>query len=169
MGRGLLGVGAVALAAVLLAAGCAGRRIERGVYHSPKGYRLTIPGPDWRVVEASRADLELRHAGGDAGILAHATCGAAARRSAPALERELLAGLRARRVVERAEVSVNGYPGAHAVVEAARDADGEPVRIAVYTLRGRQCVWDLIYAAPAARFDRWRADFERFVGSFEAE
>ena len=51
---------ALALGAVIAFTGCAGRRIENGVYHSDKGYRLTLPGPDWSVAADSKADLELR-------------------------------------------------------------------------------------------------------------
>ena len=43
-------------------AGCAGRRLDNGVYRSEHGYRVTVPGPDWKVVESSGADLELRRA-----------------------------------------------------------------------------------------------------------
>lgn len=169
MSRRLLGLGGLGLAAVVLVVGCAGRRIERGVYHSPKGYRLAIPGPDWSVVEASRADLELRHAGGGAAMLAHATCDGAARRPPSALERELLAGLRDRHVLARGQASVNSHPAAHAIIQAERGPGRGDVRIEVYTLRGGRCVYDLIYAAPAAEFDRWRPHFERFIATFETE
>src|SRR5262249_56018020 len=55
-------------------AGCAGRRLQDGVYRSEHGFRVTVPGPGWRVVDGSRAELELRRADGEAGMLAHPTC-----------------------------------------------------------------------------------------------
>ena len=67
---------ALVLGAIVALAGCgAGRRIENGVYHSTKGYRVTVPGADWVVADASRADLELRHRDGAAAMLANAQCG----------------------------------------------------------------------------------------------
>ena len=65
---------ALVLGAVLALTGCAGRRIENGVYHSTKGYRVTLPGADWSVSEESNADLELRHQDGMAAMLANAEC-----------------------------------------------------------------------------------------------
>ena len=61
--------------AVLTAlAGCAGRRIDDGVYRSEHGYRIAVPGAGWRVIGDSQADLELQRADGAAGMLATATC-----------------------------------------------------------------------------------------------
>ncbi|MBI4594679.1 MAG: hypothetical protein HY728_10745 [Candidatus Rokubacteria bacterium] len=168
-GRRVAGLAGV-LAALALLPGCSVRRIEHGVYHSPKGYRVAIPGPEWEVIEASRADLELRHRTGAAGMLVHATCDAAARRRSPsALGRQLLAGLRERRILEQGEAAVNGQPATHTVLEALSGMDGEPVRIEVYTLRGERCVYDLIYAAPPASFSTGTGDFGRFVGAFATE
>ncbi|MGH7303603.1 MAG: hypothetical protein ACRELZ_09955, partial [Candidatus Rokuibacteriota bacterium] len=63
---------ALVLAGVLALTGCAGRRIENGVYHSPKGYRLSLPGSEWSVAKESKADLELRHQDGMAAMLVNA-------------------------------------------------------------------------------------------------
>src|SRR5690349_22915003 len=93
-GRAAL-VMAVALGVAL--AGCAGRRPHDGVYRSEHGFRVTLPGPEWAVVDGSRAELELRRADGAAAMLAHATCRPeAARRDYGVLERHLLLGLRDR-------------------------------------------------------------------------
>jgi len=75
---------ALVLGAVLALTACAGRRIENGVYHSTKGYRVTLPGADWAVAAESKADLELRHQDGMAAMLAHAECDDRARSEAPA-------------------------------------------------------------------------------------
>ncbi len=158
-----------ALAALALATGCSVRRIEQGVYHSPKGYRVTLPGPGWEVVDASRADLEVRRRDGAAGMVAHATCGDAARRSPSALVGALLAGLRDRRLLEREQVSLDGRPASHAVVEARGAPRSGPVRIETYTVVGERCVYDLLYAAPPDAFDTWRGDFRGFAASFRTE
>lgn len=159
-----------AMAALTLAGGCAGRRIDHGVFHSSKGYRVTVPGPDWAVVEPSRADLELRHRGGDAGMLVNAACGGGATPRSPGLlARRLLVGLRDRTVIERGEVSVNGRHGLRTLLEAREDRQGPRLKIETLTVTDARCIYDLIYAAPAETFGDWRADFDRFVASFLTE
>ena len=151
-------------------AGCAGRRLDNGVYRSEHGYRVTVPGPDWTVVESSRADLELRRADGRAGILAAATCREGiARLRYPDLERHLLLGLRERETLEESEASLAGRPGVHVLVEGRMHDSTERVRIESYTVKDGRCVYDLLYAAPADTFDSSRGDFGRFVQSFAAE
>lgn len=162
-----------ALAATLTVAalaGCAGARIEGGVFHSPAGYRLTLPGPDWVPASDGRADLELRHRGAPAGMLANAACDAGvARRSMAVLTRQVLVGLRERVVVSRADVTLAGRPAAHTVVEGRMAPAGERVRVEMYLVKDAGCVYDFLYVAPPGDFERWQADFHRFVESFVRE
>ena len=69
-GKAVLGV----LPAILVVSGCAMKRIEHGIYHSPKGYRVTTPSAQWVPVDDSPADLELRHRSASAGMAANAVC-----------------------------------------------------------------------------------------------
>jgi hypothetical protein len=166
-GRAALITTVVIVAAV---AGCAGRRLQDGIYHSVHGYRVTVPGPGWIVVDDSPADLELRRADGQAGMLAAATCRPMATRQRYAdLGRHLLLGLRERETLEDGEASLAGYRGVHQVVEGRMRDSRERVRIESYTVKDRRCVYDLLYVAPPAVFESSRADFERFVGSFAAD
>jgi hypothetical protein len=161
---------ALALGAVIAFSGCAGRRIENGVYHSDKGYRLTLPGPDWSVAADSKADLELRHQDGLAAMLANAECDDRAKsRSAGLLLGQLLIGLHDRATIEQNEVSLNGRQALHRVLDGRVAADGAPTRIEAYVLKEQGCVYDFAYAAPPASFEAWRADFRRFVESFAKE
>jgi hypothetical protein len=161
---------ALALGAVIAFSGCAGRRIENGVYHSDKGYRLTLPGPDWSVAADSKADLELRHQDGLAAMLANAECDDRAKsRSAGLLLGQLLIGLHDRATIEQNEVSLDGRQALHRVLDGRVAADGAPTRIEAYVLKDQSCVYDFAYAAPPASFEAWRADFRRFVESFAKE
>jgi hypothetical protein len=161
-------VAAIVGAAVVT--GCSVHRIDNDVYHSPKGYRVMIPGPDWDVVRDSQADLHLQHRSGAAGIVTHASCDRAASRRTPAgLERQLLAGLRDRHMVEHGPALVDGRVATHTVLDARGGAGDAPLRIEVYTLVGDGCVWDLVYAAARGAFPTWRADFDRLVASFTIE
>ena len=161
---------ALVLGAVLALSGCAGRRIENGVYHSTKGYRVTLPGTDWSVSAESKADLELRHLDGMAAMLANAQCNDRARsRSADLLLGHLLLGLRDRATIEQGEVSLNGRRALHRVLDGRLAADGALTRIEAYVVQNEGCVYDLVYAAPPSSFDAWRADFRQFVESFAME
>ena len=161
---------ALGVAAAGLVAGCAGRRIEGGVYHSPKGYRVALPGGEWTVAEESGSDLELRHRTAPAAMLANAQCGGRApARSLDIFSRHLLIGLRSRTAVERGEVSVGGRRAAHTVLDARLSAKDAPVRVETYVMKDERCVYDFAYAAPPRSFETWRAAFRRFVESFAAE
>ena len=163
---------AMALAAATLALGaCAGKRIEHGVFHAPSGYRVALP-PDgaWRIVDDSRADLELRHRTAAAGMLVNGACDpGVARRGPEVLARHLLMGLRDRVELERGEVPVNGRVASHRLLEGRMRQSDERVRVESYTLRGERCVYDLLFVAEPQAFDAGRSDFRRFVESFSGE
>jgi hypothetical protein len=166
----LLALGLAGALGALALVGCAGRRITEGVYHSDKGYRVRIPGADWTVVDRSRADLELRHRDGAAGIVVNALCeGPAARRPAGALTSQLLAGLRQRRTIERVDVALDGRRGTRTVLEAQAAGAGSRFWIDTVTVTDARCVYDLIYAAPLERAADHRADFDQLLNSFATE
>jgi hypothetical protein len=159
--------------AVVLAAGlggCATARIEDGVFHSARGYRVALPGPEWRVATDGRAELDLRHRAVAAGMLANAVCDrTAARQSAGVLARHVLVGLRDRAVLERATVSLGGRPALRTVVEGRPESGGDRVRVEAWVLTDGRCVFDLLYVARVDVFETGWADFRRLVASFGTE
>ena len=158
------------LAAVLVASGCALKRIENGVYHSSKGYRVAIPNAEWTLVDEGPADLTLRHRGWAAGMAVNAACeGTARRRPAGVLARQLQIGLRDRRTIERATVEVAGRAASRTVVEGRLEDSPASVRIESVAMTDERCLYDLLYVAPPATFEAARADFTRFVDSFRTE
>jgi len=151
----------------LVLAACAGRQAPPGVYHSDKGYRLTLPGPDWEPIRGGRADLELRHRQAKAGILVNASCEPRlTQRTVSVLTREILAGFSAREVHERDVASVAGREAAHVVVEGQSGPRRDRVRVELYVARDERCVYDLLYAAAPEDFAVGRGDFRRLVGTF---
>ena len=163
---------AVALTAAALALGaCAGKRIEHGVFHGANGYRVALPPDgDWRIVNDSRADLELRHRTAAAGMLVNADCDPAMARRAPdVLARHLLMGLRDRVELEHGDVPVNGRLASHRLVEGRMRQSEDRVRVESYTLTDDRCVYDLLFVAEPQVFDAERSDFRRFVESFSGE
>lgn len=165
---GARGARGAAVAAILLA-GCAGHRIVDGVYHSPRGYRVALPGDGWRVIEGL-AELELRHDGDGAGMLANAVCEpAVVGRSLAVLRRHLLVGLVDREVVEGDEVAVNGRAATHAVVRGRRRDSEARVSVEAYVVKDARCVYDFLLVTPGAEFPSHRGDFRRLVDSFATE
>ena len=161
----MLVLGALATAAV---AGCAGQRIDHGVFRSPKGYRIAIPGDGWTVAPDGRADLELWN--DERGwMLVNAACALDTKSTLPVLERHLLAGFRDRSVVSQEDATVAGRPARHAVVDGRFRDEPDPVRVELYVMRDGRCVYDFLYAAPPASFEAGRPAFARFVQTFSVE
>jgi hypothetical protein len=143
-------------------AGCADKRIEHGVFRAGN-YLVAVPS-GWQVESDSRADLALARQGAPGGMLVHATCeGRTPRRTLDVLMRHLLFGLKDRRIVERADVMVNGYPAERAVFEG--NSEGRTVWGEAYVVKADECVYDLLYIAPPEFFDQGREDFDRVVRS----
>jgi hypothetical protein len=158
------------LLAILGVSGCSVKRIESGVYHSSKGYRVAIPSPQWGPVDGSPADLELRHRSASAGMAAHAVCEErTTRHSSRILARQLLVGVRDRSVIERGEVDVAGRPAVRAVVDGRLEGSEAKVRIETVVVKDDRCVYDFMYVAPVSAFAATRPDFNRFVDSFRTE
>lgn len=163
-----LGTTAAAAGLALLLAGCTADRIERGVFHSSKGYRVTVPGDGWEVEPGGEADLRLRRARPPGGMLADATCkGNPPRRPLPLLARYLVFGLEDREVLENGSMLIAGHPAIHRVLRGR--LDGSLVVVEAMVLKDERCVYDFLYVAPVDDFETGRGDFRTFVESFAGE
>lgn len=152
------------LAALLAAAGCTADRIERGVFHSQKGYAVSVPGSGWQVTRDSEADLELKRTAPPGGMLAAATCDERiARREPERLVRHLTFGLKHRADVHTEPLTVGGRTGARSTLRGT--LDGAEVAVEAVSLKDERCVYDFLYVAPVAAFESGRPDFQAFVES----
>ena len=153
------------LALTLAFAACASaNRIEGGVFHSSKGYAVSLPGGDWQVVSGTDADLELRRAAPRGGMLADVTCGGrVADRPAALLVRHLTFGLKDRTDVRTDDVVVKGRRGARTTLRGT--LDGKEVAVDAVSLKEDACVYDFLYVAPVDDFDDGRLPFQIFVES----
>jgi hypothetical protein len=153
---------------VLAGAACTADRIERGVFHSSKGYAVSLPGGEWQVASGTEADLELRRAAPPAGMLADATCGGrVAERPAPLLVRYLTFGLKDRRDVRADEVVVKGRRGARTTLRGT--LDGKEVAVDAVSLKEDGCVYDFLYVALVDDFDAGRLAFQVFLESLTTD
>lgn len=154
-----------AMGLALILAGCSADRIERGVFHSSKGYRVSLPTQGWVVERRREADLELRRANPPGGMLADATCeGKPPQRSLPLLARHLLFGLEDRVLLENDPVLVDGRPAMRTLGRGR--LDGTEVAVEAVVLKDGRCVYDFLYVAPVAAFEAGRGEFRAFVESF---
>jgi hypothetical protein len=153
------------LLVAVLSAGCSASRIENGVFYSPKGYRLSLPGNGWAVLPGGPAELELQRKNPDGGMLADATCdGQTASRPLAVLTRHLTFGLGQRETVEAVQSEAGGRQAERTVIRGR--VDGADVAVEAVVLKGKRCVYDFVYVAPAAAFEAGRGDFQAFVESF---
>jgi hypothetical protein len=158
------------LLALVLLAGCATAtgRIENGMFHSTKGYRVTLPSSGWQVDAGQRADLALRADARAGGMVVDATCrGRESTRPLDVLARHLTFGLTRRDVLENGTSTVGGREAAHSVVRGM--AEGRPVTVEALVMRAEPCVHDFLYVAPSDAFDDGRPAFRALVESFALE
>jgi hypothetical protein len=154
-----------ALLIAVLLTGCSASRIEQGVFYSPKGYHVTLPGDGWAVMPGGAAELELQRKNPAGGILADATCdGKTAGRPLPVLTRHLTFGLGHRETVESVQNDAGGRQADRTVVRGT--VDGKDVMVEAVVLKDERCVYDFVYVAPANDFEAGRGDFHAFVESF---
>jgi len=158
----------IAVCVVATACATATGRIEGGVYHSAKGYRVTLPSSGWTVDPLPRADLALRGDGKSGGMLVDATCGGReTARSLDVLARHLTFGLTKRDVIENGTTTVGGREAAHSVVRGM--VDGRDVTVEAVVMRAEPCIHDFLYVAPTDAFEAGRPAFRALVESFSLE
>ena len=162
--------------------GCAGElaaygKGPEGYFHRAVGYRIPVPaagGSDWRRVRIEDADLAYR---GPGNALMALTSRCDDPKSGPeVLARQLLFGIRERRVLDAGRVELHGMEGWSQHISGL----GEAGRIEARTLTfaGGGCVFDWMLVAPVSLaasspvFDGWWRGFElgpELQGRVEAE
>ena len=153
---------------VVAACATATGRIENGVYHSVKGYRVALPSHGWTVDPAPRADLALQGDAKSGGMLVDATCGGReTARSFHVLARHLTFGLTKRDEIENGTTTVAGREAARSVVRGV--ADGREVTVEALVMRTESCIHDFLYVAPTGAFEAGRPAFRALVESFALE
>jgi hypothetical protein len=151
-----------------LCGACSADRVERGVFHSAKGYQVVLPADGWTVVRDGEADLELRRSSPPAGMAVAATCeGSLLSRPLPLLARYLTFGLAERQTLEREPVLAGAEEAERLVVRGRRD--GADVMVEAVVARDARCVYDFLYVAAPADFDAGRPAFRSLVESFSTE
>jgi hypothetical protein len=127
-------------------------------------FRAGALTPEWRRVD-SKAGVSFFNAPLDAAIMVNVDC--KNERDAPltVLTNSLLIGFTERHFFREELVTLAGREARHSDLEAK--LDGVPIRLDMYVMKKDGCVYDLVYFAPPAKFERGRPAFDRFVAGFE--
>lgn len=153
---------ALALAALLIATGCAGNRAARRLEGH---YDLGAPGQGWRRVKPGGADEAWVNRQLHATLYADSNC---AQRFdddlLPRLLDRLTLGLGGGDPLREEPRTLDGRDALLRVVDG--QMDGVAVRVGALVAKKDFCVYDLVYVAPPGSFDNGWSDFESVISGF---
>lgn len=147
---------------LLLAAGCgAGRQARR----LEGRFRLGQPGEDWQRVLSGGADRAWYNSSLGATIYADSNC--AARYEDGELKdllTHLTSGIARGKALTEEHLDLDGR---EALVQTWKGTlDGVPVHMAAMVTKKDECLYDLVYIAPPASFERGWPAFQTVLGDF---
>lgn len=147
---------------LLLLLGCGANRAA----HRLEGrYDLGDPGAGWKRVRPGGADQAWHNAELGATIYADSNCGERYDDAAlPSLLNALALGVVADGPAREEPRELDGREALLRVVEGR--LDGVPVRIGAVVAKKDECVYDVVYIAPPARFEQGWDAFERVIAAF---
>ena len=127
-------------------------------------YEVARPSAPWQVADPGGSDIAYRSAADNSTLSVNSVCGQYQDLSLEELRENALSGVGVSKIEsERARV-VGGLPALTSEAEGV--LDGNRFRLSITVLRGRQCVYDILYVAPAEAYAAHEAFYETFLGSF---
>jgi len=152
-------VGTLALALISCSANRKAKRLEGR-------FDLGDPGGGWSRVDGGGADQAWFHAGIAGSIYADSNCGE--RFEDGPLEdllAHLTAGIARGQHLDEQRLTLDGREAVMRTWDGA--LDGIAVRVGAAVTRKHECVYDVVYVAPPARFEEGRPAFHAVVGGFQ--
>ena len=153
-------------ASIAFAVGCGHDPWDGRVYHGKQVTFRTGPVPgQWERISMDGPLLAFTDKSSDGTVDVYARCGQDAD-DVPlvALTKHLLIGFTERDFKEEKVVPMDGREALHTVVHAK--LDGVLVALSIYVMKKDGCVYDLVYVASPARYDKGVSAFDSFVGGF---
>jgi len=157
---------AVALAAVLAAAGCGAAGLTGDTFHGEGfAFRIGTLPAGWERVDVSHTALAFRDARDGGTIVLNGRCGVDGE-DVPlaALTQHLFLRFTEREIEEQTVVPFDRREAMRTLLTAK--LDGVPMKFEVWVLKKDGCVYDLAFMAAPSRFARGAAEFESFVRAF---
>lgn len=156
-------LGVALLGVILVGAACA-KRGDKG----PRGeqrYALGQPGGGWQPMDPLSADQAWYHPARSATIYADASCGARYEDGElDALLKHLTFGVARGEPLRDEPLTLDGRAALVRSFEGR--LDGVAVRVGAMVTKKHDCLYDVLYIAPPARFDEGWADFVQVVQGF---
>jgi len=146
--------------------GCATGGLQNGVYRGQGfAFRVIEPGAGWAPLEAAPAAVAYRNEQSSASMMVNARCGKDGD-DVPliALTNHLFLMFTDREIIEQEVVPFDDREAMHTLMNAK--LDGVPMTYDVWVLKKDGCVYDLLYLAPAATFERAHGSFDALVQGF---
>ena len=159
-------LGRGSLFCVVLALGGCTKRFDGHIYRG-EGFAFAVqPLPErWQRIKQPDAALAFRDADSGGSILVTARCGMN-EDDVPlgALTQHLFIDFTKREIEEQTVVPFDGREAMHTMMTA--DFDGVAMRYDAWVMKKDGCVYDILYFAPPARFERGRPAFDELVRGF---
>lgn len=155
------------LALGLLLTACAADQIRGHTYiNEAKGYLALLPSDAWNVEMDNEADLVLRHRSSQAGIMVNATCDdALLDRSVEVVMRHLFFGIREKEILSQDRRTTSQGEAVEVVLRG--ELGGQRLLLHGYTLKGSDCVYDLVLFASPETYSRVNEEFEALIHRFQ--
>lgn len=147
---------------------CAAGRITDGAYiNESKGFAVQLPPNAWSVETGEEADVVLRHKYRQAGIVVNATCGEIPPdRPVEVVSRHLFFGIRAKEILRQTRHTDGRWEGLEVVLRGELRDREFLLHGYTYTLKGPDCVYDLVLFAPPNEYPEVNRDFEALARRF---
>ena len=143
------------------------RQFSDNVYRDPSVvFRVGSLPSAWRRVQIGDGKLAFHHGDGGA-ILVNGTCEPGNDVSLDLLTSQMLMGVRDRREISRAPLTLDGRLAQRLRIDGT--LDGVAIALDLVVLKKDGCVFDLALAASPRVFEARRRDFERLFLAFGRE
>ncbi len=148
------------LAVGIFLTSCAAGRITDGAYiNESKGFTVQLPPNSWSVETGQEADLVFRHKYRQAGIVVNATCGEIPPdRPLEIVNRHFFFGIQAKEILRQTRHIDGRWEGLEVVLRG--ELRGRKFLLHGYTLKGPDCVYDLVLFATPNEYPEVNRDFE---------
>ena len=155
------------LAVWILLTACAAGQIRDGTYiNEAKGFVVELPSEVWDLEMGKEPDLVLRHRSRQAGMLINVTCDQILlHRPLEIAARHFFFGIRGKEIMREERHTENQGEALEMVLQG--ELGGRKLLLHSYTLKGPECLYDLVLFASPEEYSESNGEFEALVRRFQ--
>ena len=128
-------------------------------------YSVESPGEGWTEIAVENTNVAWLHEPTASAILVNSHCEGVEDAALDVLTRHLTVGMTDRQVLEEKRFTKSKREALETVVSAR--IDGVERKMVILVLKKDGCVYDVVYTAHPARFEKARPGYERVKGRFD--